>query len=376
MTDIENARRYERQKVAIRIATLVLLLAYAAVWVWGRGHVVDVIAGWTSWRWLGLALVGTVFFVGFELLSLPLSYHTEFRLEHAYNLSNQTVGAWIVRLLKEWLLALVFGAILVGGLYAALWYGGRLWWLWVWAGWLGLSVGLAKLFPVLILPLFYKSEPLDRAALHERFTNLTRGTALTIRGIFRLGLSKDTKKANAMLVGLGNTRRVYLSDTLLDAFTEEEIGVVFAHELGHHLHGHILKGIGLSAMMSTIVVAVIAVVLRPYESADPLLWPQAVAAFPAVVIAASVLSYALMPLGNAILRRFERQCDAEALRRTGDPVAYRSAFHKLGEMNLADPDPPRWIEILFHDHPALSRRIAVADGWEAARPGGAAGPAA
>jgi len=97
-------------------------------------------------------------------------------------------------------------------------------------------------------------------------------------------------------------------------------------------------------------------------------WPPAVCSLPAIVILVTVISYLFLPIGNAIMRRFERQCDAEALARTKDPAAYRSAFVKLGEMNLADPDPARWIEILFHDHPARSKRIAMAD---AASAGGA-----
>lgn len=364
MLNLEDARRYERLKVKFRIASMLLLITYAAVWVVARPDVADAVAQVTAWRWLGLALVGGLFFLGFELLSLPLNYYSDYRLEHTFHLSNQTIGAWLVRCVKEWLVGLVMGGILVGGLYVALWYGGRLWWAWVWIGWMLLSVGLAKLFPVIILPLFYKSEPLERPALHDRFARLTVGTHLTLRGIFRLGLSKDTKKANAMLVGMGATRRVYLSDTLLDAFNDDEIGIVFAHELGHHVHGHILKGIALSALLSTLLVAGVAAVLAPYASSSPSLWPQAVASFPAVALLVSLLSYVLMPLGNLVLRTFERQADTEALNRTKDPAGYRSAFQKLAEMNLADPDPPRWVELLFHDHPALSKRIAMADTWE------------
>ncbi len=376
MTDLAAARRYERRKTIVRIAGMVILVIYAALWTLAAPHVAEAAGELTAWRWLGLLAVGAAFVLGLELVSLPLDAYAEFGIEHAFNLSNQTPKAWLARTVKEWLVGVVFGGLMVAGLYASLWYGGRLWWLWVWMGWLGLSVGLVKLFPVLILPLFYKSQPVDNAALHERFTRLAAGTALTIRGILRFSLSEETKKANAMLVGLGSTRRVYLSDTLMDAFTEDEIGVVFAHELGHHIHGHITKGIALSAAISTLVVALIAMILSPFAGGEASLWPEAVSRLPAVVLAVSAFSYAMMPLGNAIMRRFERQCDAEALARTRDPAAYRAAFRKLGEMNLANPDPARWIEILFHDHPALSRRIAMADGWEPARAGAAAGPPA
>ena len=44
-----------------------------------------------------------------------------------------------------------------------------------------------------------------------------------------------------MLAGLGRTRRVLLGDTLLRGFSPEEIEVIFAHEIGHHVFHHIRK---------------------------------------------------------------------------------------------------------------------------------------
>ncbi|MBN1490648.1 MAG: M48 family metallopeptidase [Phycisphaerae bacterium] len=364
MSQTRDPRKYERQQITIRLIRMGILLAYSGGLVLAAGRVESMLADLTAYRWLALLAFGGAFFVGYELLTLPLNYYSEFRMEHAYELSNQTLGGWFVHSLKEWLVGLIFGGILVGGLYAALWYGGRFWWIWVWLGWLLLSVGVARLFPVLILPLFYKSEPIEQESLYARFAQLAEGTRLTITGVFKLGLSKETKKANAMLAGLGNTRRVYLSDTLLDAFDEDEIAVVFAHELGHHVHGHIRKGIALGAVLSTIIVAVVAAILAPFAGSDPTRWPGAVVALPAIVAAVSILSFGISPLTNAITRAFERQSDTEALDRTKNPAAFRSTMVKLGEMNLADNEPPRWIEILFHDHPALGKRIAMADRWE------------
>jgi len=371
--DLEAARRYERIRIVLRVITFACLLVYAGAWAALAGPAADRLGELTDSRWVGLGLYGAVFLVGFELLMLPLAYYSEFGVEHAFGLSTRNLRAWLVHTAKEWLVGLVLGAVMLAGFYAALWYGGRAWWLWVWAGWLALTVGLARLFPVLILPLFYKSAPIEREPLRERLLRLAEGAGVRIDGLFRLDVSKETRKANAMLAGLGATRRVYLSDTLLDAFTDEQIGVVFAHELAHHVYRHIPKSIALSAASGTLLVAAVAVALGPYAGPDRAIWPAGVTALPYAVLSAGAVSALLSPLGNAISRRFERQCDAAALARTGDPQAYREAFRKLGEMNLADPDPPRWVEVLFHDHPALSRRIAMAADREAV--GGSVGGA-
>jgi STE24 endopeptidase len=186
---------------------------------------------------------------------------------------------------------------------------------------------------------------------------------MQLTGVFNLQLSKDTKKANAMLAGMGSSRRVYLADTLLDAFSDDEIAVVFAHELGHHIRGHIYKGIALTAVVSSLLVALIHWRLNPFAGTDAD-WTQAIARLAQVMLISSAFPLLISPITNAISRRFEYQCDSDALRLTRDPQAYRSAFVRLGDMNLSDPNPPRWEEILFDDHPALAKRIAMADQYE------------
>jgi STE24 endopeptidase len=223
-----------------------------------------------------------------------------------------------------------------------------------------LAVGLAKIFPLLILPLFYPAKPLDRPSLTDRLTALAGQAGMTITGVYDLALSKDTKKANAMLAGLGSSRRVYLSDTLLDAFSDNQIAVVFAHELGHHIRKHIYKGIALSAVVSSVMMALIHWRLDRYAG-EMTQWTAAVGAMAQVFLVTAVWPLLISPLTNAISRHFERQSDSDALRLTDDPEAYRSAFELLTTMNLADPDPPRWEEVLFDDHPALKKRIAMAD---------------
>lgn len=363
MTQTRDARTYEMQKIRLRLLGTAMMFVAMGLLTWLSPTLAEWMSTHIGSRWLALFGFGAAVYFGYEILTLPLSYYAEFSIEHGYNLSNQTVRGWIVHTLKEWLVSVIMMGILIGGLYTALWYGGRFWWLWVWCGWLILTVGLVRLFPVVILPLFYKSTPIDNPGLAERFARLSERTNLVITGVYKLDLSKDTKKANAMLAGLGASRRVYLSDTLLEAFDEEEIGVVFAHELGHHVHGHITKGLTLSAVLSTITIAIVAAILSPYAGSDPSLCHAAISRLPAVSLAVSLLSLCLMPLGNAITRHFERQSDTEALNRTRNPAAYRSAMTKLGEMNLADYYPPRWVEIMFHDHPALGSRIALADRW-------------
>jgi STE24 endopeptidase len=359
--DPQHKKTYHRIKITLRIVSAAIFLAYAAAWCLFGPGLASQLESTLPNRWLLLFAFCALFALGHELLTLPLSYYSGYIIEHRYDLSNESPKDWLIHQMKGWLVGGILGAILMAGMFALLWYGGSLWWLWTLAGWLSLTVILAQLFPVIILPIFYKSELLKDDAMVDRLTRLSEGTGIQIQGVFNLALSQETKKANAMLAGLGNTRRVFLSDTLLDAFSPEEIEVVFAHELGHHVRGHIWKGLGMTAVVGLLMVLLLAWRLGPFAGFDPATVTGALAALPQVFIAVTLLSLITSPITNAVSRRFEVQCDTDALTRTGHRQAYVSAFEKLGDMNLSDPEPHPWIEFFFHDHPALSKRIALAD---------------
>jgi STE24 endopeptidase len=362
-----EVKRYERQKLTATITNALLSLAALAVaglWLGPRinTELRDRVTGNNDWlRLIGL---GFVYASALELLTLPASFWSSFVLEHRYGLSNQTFGRWVWRRVKGYLIAGPVGLVLLLGLYALLWYGGAWWWVWATAGWLLLTLILGQILPTVILPLFYKVTPLDDAPLLERLRRLTEGTGLKVEGIYRLGLSADTKKANAALAGMGRTRRVLLGDTLLSEFTPDEIEVVFAHEVGHHVHRHLPKmivaGVALAAVGFWLVDLVLhrsAVALDYARFSDP-------AALPLVLLVLSLLGLVLAPAQNAVSRFFERQCDRYALVKTGLVEAYRSAFLKLARMNKADPDPHPLVVWLFDDHPPIRERLAMASEFD------------
>lgn len=357
LTGLRDVKRYHRTKLLCSLLGTLFFAAYAVGWiVWGATELAEFAAN----RWVVLLVFGGVFTAGYEVLTLPLSYYVDFILEHRYELSNQTRWRWFVQSAKGWCVAGLLGAGMLAGLYALLWYAGWAWWLWVWLGWIGVTVVLAKLFPVLILPIFYKARPLENEVLQRRLVDLAENASLRLNGVFELDLSTDTKAANAMLAGLGSTRRVYLSDTLLAAFAPQEIEVVFAHELGHHLHKHIWKLLCAAAVLTTLHVVVLVHFLHPLRGPGAELWPLATAAIPKIALAVTVVGLLTQPIYNALSRHFERQADREALRQTGNPEAYQSAMSRLAEMNLADPEPHPLIEWYFYDHPAMAKRIAMA----------------
>jgi STE24 endopeptidase len=192
---------------------------------------------------------------------------------------------------------------------------------------------------------------------------LAEGTGLAIEGVYRMGLSAETSKANAMLAGMGRTRRVLMGDTLLAEFTPEEIDVVFAHEIGHHVFGHLRKLIAVSVLYTMAGFWVCDRLLAAWIGAeyDPHRMP--IYALPFLMLALVLFQYVLEPVQNAIMRRFERQCDRYALSRTNDPAAFISAFRKLARQNKAELEPHPLEVFWLHDHPGIGDRVAMAEGW-------------
>ncbi len=334
------------------------------------GPAVDQLIGrWVGHNlWLRLAALGFFYAAGLQVLTLPLEFWSGFVLEHRYELSTQRFLQWVWRQIKGYLVGGPLGLALLCGLYAVLWYSGRWWWLWATAGWLAVKLVLGRLLPVLILPLFYKVTRLEHSSLLERLQRLTENTGLSIEGVYRLHLSAETRKANAALAGMGRTRRVLLGDTLLENFTPEEIEVVFAHELGHHVHRHLAKMVIVSVILAAAGFWLVDVIMR--QTAESLGYPafgaggpafKNPAALPLLMLVLMVFSLLLSPALNALSRFFERQCDRYALQRTRRPVDYRSAFVKLARMNKADPDPHPLVVWLFDDHPPIRQRLALAD---------------
>lgn len=297
----------------------------------------------------------------YYLASLPLHFYSSFVLEHRFQLSRQSLQAWWIREAKQIGVSAVLGAAMIEGLYALLRHAPTRWPLFATIGWVAFSVVLARIFPTILLPMFYKTTPLHQDALVERLLKLCRQVGLPALGVFRFDLGADTRKANAALAGLGSTRRVLLSDTLIAEFTPEEIEGVLAHELAHHRYHHITKTLVLGAAGSWIAFVLTDWMGQRWVGPLKLSALSDIAGFPMLALWLSALGFLSLPLQNGLSRYFEWQSDRFAVATTKLPRVFADALRRLGALNLADPNPPAWIVWLFYDHPPISERIEAAE---------------
>ena len=172
-----------------------------------------------------------------KFLSLGLDYYS-FLIEHRYHLSNQRLRSWAWDQIKGFAITFLFSQVLVQIVYLLIRLQPQWWWVTAWILFMLLTVLLAQIAPVVLFPLFFRFRALDDAELTARLTRLSEKAKTKVRGVYEWMLSEKSRKANAALMGLGRTRRIVISDTLLATCDHDEIEAVLAHELGHHVHRH------------------------------------------------------------------------------------------------------------------------------------------
>jgi STE24 endopeptidase len=298
-----------------------------------------------------------------EVGSLPLGFYSGFTLERRYGLSTEPFAAWLADRAKSFGLGLALGGAAASLLYWLMRLSPDRWWLAAGATFALLIVGLTNLAPVLLLPMFYSVKPLDRERLRARLLELAQRAGARVLGAYEWGLAVKTRKANAALAGLGATRRILVSDTMLAEYSDDEIEVVLAHELAHHVHGDIWKGILFESGLTIAGFYLAFRVLRAFGGAAGLRDMADVAGLPLVLIAAGLVSLAVIPFAHAMSRAFERRADRFALDLTRNPAAFISAMRRLGAQNLAEERPSRIVRWLFYSHPPIRERIAVAESF-------------
>lgn len=360
----EKARAYAA--IRRRLALINLGAAVVALGVWLFSGLAAWLAAVLPGPWpVAIALHLLVALVAYTLLTAPLSYFEGFVLPHRYGLSVQSLPSWLADQGKSAALGFVFALVIIEIVYLLLRVMPDWWWLIAAVVALALTTLLAALAPVLILPLFYKLTPLDDAGLVQRLMALADRAGTRLQGVYEIRFSDKSTAANAMLMGLGRTRRVALADTLVDRYTPEEIEVVLAHELAHHVHHDVPKGIAVSA----------ALLLGGFWAADRLLalaaaaygWTSIAdsAGLPVLLAGLGFVGVLFGPVSNAFSRVWETAADRYALEATCNPGAFRTMLLKLADQNLAEIDPPRWVVILFYDHPSIASRLALGDGRKA-----------
>jgi STE24 endopeptidase len=364
----EAAARYHRLQFSLGLLALIVGAAYLVlVLVTGAARVFA--QAWSglaeSW-WLQIAGVAATVGLGHTVLTAPLAWVRGYWLPRRFGLLHQPFAAWLADRGKALALSALLGVAGLEAIYATLRFT-TWWWLWAAAAFLLLYTVMTAIVPLWVLPLFYRLRPLEDGPLRARILDLAQRLGVPAVDVVVADHSRKSRTANAAVVGLGRTRRILLFDTLLQHFSPEQVESVLAHELGHHVHGDIRRGLVAQTVLTLVTFAAADAVFRAGVRplglegiADP-------GGLPWLVLVLSALTLVLVPLANAFSRVIERQADDFALAATRDPAAFIGAMDELARLNLAERRPHRLKELLLYSHPAIDRRIARARALQGVR---------
>ena len=309
------------------------------------------------------ALLSALLFV----IGLPLSYYVGYAREHAYGLSSQRLAKWAGDEVKGLVLGVVLGAAVLWVPYLLLRASPERWWLWT--GALALPFfGLVLLVtPVFIAPLFNKFGPMKDKALEGEVLSVAAQAGVEGARVFEVEKSVDTKKVNAYVTGVGNTKRIVLWDTLLARLTPRQTRFVVGHELGHYVLGHVWLNIVISTALTVLGLYGV------HHTADGLIAAfgsrfgferiSDVASMPLLMLLLSLFAMVMTPAMLALSRHHERAADKFGLALTRDNFAAATAFVALQEQNLAVPRPGRLYKLFRASHPPIGERVDFINGY-------------
>jgi len=302
---------------------------------------------------LGLTLVQTA-------LDIPFSLYRTFVLEERFRFNTSTPQIWFTDLVKSLLIGALLLALVTAGVLSLVQVSPDFWWLWVWVFLALVTLLLMYLSPVLIEPLFFKFQPLQKEELAKRVKYVMGQAGLQIERVQQVDASRRSKHSNAYFTGIGRVKRIVLFDTLLEQMDDDEIIGVLAHEAGHWKLGHIWKrllGMELVSLAGCWLAWLVLTrgSLPGWFGIDHLSFVGQVILLGFV---ASLAGFPLTPLSSWLSRRHEWQADRFAVELTGESRPLSKALVKLSCENLSNWHPHPHYAWFYYSHPPVTARIA------------------
>jgi len=358
----QKARQYEKEKRLIALLKMsVLLIVILAFYYSGLSAGLSN-AGKDSTVIWAFSLYLLCFQSLLFLLTLPFGYYSGYIHEHKWDFSNQTIKSWLLEQGKSFLLGFFLMWILLGLLFLIMNEFPQYWWLIAGLVYALVSVVFATLFPVLVFPIFNKYTPIRNKNLTGALEKILSKEGLKSSGFFMEDMSRQTKKENAFLAGLGKTRRVILGDNLINNMSVPEVVSIMAHEVGHYKHKHIWKFLMIGTLQQVMVFFMLDRIMRFVFPGFMSGIRMNLTLFPFFILVLEGISIFLLgPIGNAISRYYEKQADRYAFENIDDKRSFLEALAGLTNRNLINAYPEKWIKFLFYSHPPVGERLEMGE---------------
>jgi len=313
-------------------------------------------------RWTAFYLIVLIIYMILLISELPISIISGFYVERAFDLSKISFGTWAIKYLKGMGIEILLSPLAFFLLYLCINKSPKFWFAIVMAGVIFFQIAYNYLYPNIVIPIFYSPKPVS-SKLSVDIDKLVSSAGYRSAKIYEINYSRYTKKPNAFFTGILGNRKIFLTDNLLNNFSDNEIKFVLAHEIAHDKLHHIPVMLALGIFSAAAFLFLYRLIFHGISfvnSRGSFSDPSSLAF---IILLFFLLTVIAMPLQNTISRKMEADADRIALELTNDPDSMRSAIAKLSQMNKSDPNPPGWIEFIFYSHPSAQSRIKMAENY-------------
>ncbi len=321
-------------------------------------------SGWFGYGLWGQALVLFLTGIVLSLPGLPFDWWHTFKLEEKFGFNKSTQQLWLTDKIKGLIIGFIIGYPLLALLIFLVDAAGPLWWLWGFIVFFAFQLLMVVVYPMFIMPLFNKMEPLEDGDLKDRLFALADRTGFKAQTILVMDGSKRSGHSNAFFAGFGRFRRIVLFDTLIEQMNPAQLEAVLAHEIGHYKLGHIPKMIALSAVSSFVMFAALgwlegAAWFTAAFHFDAAAEGQLVPVLLLFMLLSGLVTFWLSPLASRLSRKHEYEADAFAREAVGGYQPLSQALRELHKENLSNLTPHPIYSSFHYSHPTLVEREAA-----------------
>jgi STE24 endopeptidase len=308
----------------------------------------------------GLIFFGFIFIIQ-DILSLPFSLYAIFSIEEKFGFNKTTPKTFIMDKVKSYIITIVLGGIVMGGILIFFENSGVFGWLYAW-GLVSLFIVLGPiLFTSIIAPIFNKFTPLEDGELLDVITQYSKKVDFPLTKIDVMDGSKRSSHSNAYFSGFGKKKRIALYDTLIEKHTVNELLAVIAHEVGHYKKKHIIKRTITGILQTGVMFFLISIFMKNVQLFEAFQVSQ-MSVYAGILffgILYSPVDLVLSIISNFFSRKHEFEADAFASETTGSSEYMINGLKRISAENLGNLTPHSLTVILNYDHPPMIERIRV-----------------
>jgi STE24 endopeptidase len=365
--EYDKWRRYNNKKDKLGIISSIVALIINFV-LFGT-NIISIIYGAMPG---GVLLKSVLFLLSVGLvetiLSLPIEYVFNFKIEAEFGFNKITPKTFIVDAIKNYLINNILTIVIFALVLLAYNLIGNYFGIIAFLG-LAFIMILISTFSTVFSKIFNKFTPLPEGELRTNLSKMFEDAGYKLKDIYIMDASKRTTKANAYCGGIGKMKQIVLFDNLVNNYTDGEITAVFAHELAHFKNKDTTKMTFfnmlnfLPMMLMMTVLMVVPSIAQSFGFEDANIFFAFYVAFGSIL---SIVTQIIMIPFNYMSRRFERRADSLAYELGyGDDLI--SSLRKLHKDSLADMNPHPTVVKLTYNHLPLHERIELIESKKAGK---------